>query len=84
MYLFACQDDVRTMNFSTTTTTYILTLATLTLRGYHLYVILIDFYSGHNIHAITMLQQLDCTFDLFSSLTVCGAPAMTVRMLEYI
>jgi hypothetical protein len=55
-------------------------------------VVLTGFYSSHNIHAVTTLQLLgdvsssDFTFDLFSILTVCGAPAVTVwgGMLEYI
>jgi hypothetical protein len=51
------------------------------------------FYSSHSIHAITTLQlqgdasSSDSSFDLYSSLTVCGAPAVTAGeggMLEYI
>jgi hypothetical protein len=60
-------------------------------RGYHLHVVLAGFYSIYSIHAITTLQlrgdvsSSDFTFDLFSSLTVCGAPAVTTGgMLEYI
>jgi hypothetical protein len=51
--------------------------------GYHLHVVLAGFYSSHNIRTITTLQlrgdvsSSDFTFDLFSSLTVCGAPAVT-------
>jgi hypothetical protein len=46
-------------------------------------VVLAGLYSSHSIHAITTLQlrgdvsSSDFTFDLFSSLTVCGAPAVT-------
>jgi hypothetical protein len=83
VYLSAHQDDARTSHFSTVTTTFTLTSTTLTLRGYHLHVVLIDFYSNHNIHAITTLQLRrdvnlsDSTFDLlFSSLTVHGAHAV--------
>jgi hypothetical protein len=74
------QDDVRTAQFSMATTTSTSTSAT---RGYHLHVVLAGFYSSHNIRAITTLQlrgdvsSSDFTFDLFSSLTVCGAPAVT-------
>jgi hypothetical protein len=83
MYLSAHQDDVRTAHFSTAMTMSTLTLVTLALKGYHLHVVLISFYSSHNICAITMLQlrdvsSLDSTFDLFSSLTIYGAPTMTV------
>jgi hypothetical protein len=62
------------------TTTSTLTSA---IRGYHLHVVLTGFYSSHSIRAITTLQlrgdvsSSDFTFDLFSSLTVCGAPAVT-------
>jgi hypothetical protein len=56
VYLSAHQDDVRTMYFSTATTTSTLTSAILALRGYHLHVVLICFYSSHNISIITMLQ----------------------------
>jgi hypothetical protein len=64
-------------------TTSTLTSATLALRIYHLHVVLNGFYSSHNIRTITMLQlrgdvsSSDSTYDLFSSLTVCGAPAVT-------
>jgi hypothetical protein len=84
VYLSARQDDVRIAHFSTATTRSTLTSVTLALRDYHLHVVLIGFYSSHNIHAITMLQlwgdvsSPDSDFDLFSGLTVCGAPAMTV------
>jgi hypothetical protein len=95
MYLSAHQDDVSIMHFSTTMTTSILTSATLTLRGYCMYVVLVGFYSSYNICAIMMLQlwwdvnSLDSTFDLVSSLTVCGAPTVTagdvrVYMVDYI
>jgi hypothetical protein len=59
------------------------TSATSVSKGYHLHVVLAGFYSSHNIHAITMLQLCGMsirwipTFDLFSSLTVCGAPVVT-------
>jgi hypothetical protein len=82
MYLSACQDDVRIVHFSTAMTTSTLTSATLALRGYHLHVVLIGFFSSHNIRAVTTLQlrgdvsSSDSTFDLFSSLTICGAPAV--------
>jgi hypothetical protein len=65
-------------------------LATSASKGYHLHVVLTGFCSSHNIRAITMLQlwrdvsSSDFTFDLFSSLTVCGALAVTAGMLEYI
>jgi hypothetical protein len=74
------QDDVRTAQFSMATTTSTSTSAT---RGYHLHVVLAGFYSSHSIRAITTLQLRgdvslsDFTFDLFYSLTVCGAPAVT-------
>jgi hypothetical protein len=56
VYLFAHQDDVRIAHFSTVMTTSTLTSATLVLRGYHLHVILVDFYSNYNICAIMTLQ----------------------------
>jgi hypothetical protein len=77
------QDDVRTAQFSMATTTSTSTSATSATRGYYLHVVLAGFYSSHSIRAITMLQlrgdvsSSDFTFDLFSSLTVCGAPAVT-------
>jgi hypothetical protein len=83
VYLSARQDDVRTSHFSTATTMSSLTSSILALRGYHLHVVLVGFYSSHNICAITMLQlqgdvrSSDSTFDLFFSLTICGVPAMT-------
>jgi hypothetical protein len=52
-------------------------------RGYHLHVVLAGFYSSYSIRAIMTLQlrgdvsSSDFTFDLFSSLTGCGAPAVT-------
>jgi hypothetical protein len=58
VYLSAHQDDVRTSHFSTARTT--LTSATLALRGYHLHVVLVGFYSSHNIRAITTLQLRRC------------------------
>jgi hypothetical protein len=71
---------------STTSTTMITsTSATSASKGYHLHVVLAGFYSSHSIRTITTLQlrgdvsSSDSTFDLFSSLTVCGAPAVTVR-----
>jgi hypothetical protein len=83
VYLSVHQDDVRTVHFSMVTTTSTSISATLALRGYHLHVVLIGFYSSDNIRAITMLQlrgnvnSLDSTFDFFSSITVCGAPTVT-------
>jgi hypothetical protein len=77
------QDDVRTTHFFMATTTSTSTSATSATRGYHLHVVLGGFYSSYNIRAITTLQlrgdvsSSDFTFDLFSSLTVCGAPAVT-------
>jgi hypothetical protein len=56
VYLFARQDDVRTLHFSKAMTTSTLILATLALRGYHLHVVLVSFYCSHNIRAIMMLQ----------------------------
>jgi hypothetical protein len=79
------QNDVRTTQFSMATTTFTSTSATSATRGYHLHVVLVGFYSSHSIRAITTLQlrgdvsSSDFTFDLFSSLTVCGAPAVTVE-----
>jgi hypothetical protein len=76
-------DDVRTSQFSMATTTSTSTSATSATRGYHLHVVLVGFYSSHSIRAITTLQlrggvsSSDFTFDLFSSLTVCGASAVT-------
>jgi hypothetical protein len=70
--------------FSTTTTTSTLTSATLALRDYHLHVVLVSFYSSHNIRTITILQLREdvsssgSTFDLFSSPTDCAAPTVTV------
>jgi hypothetical protein len=55
VYLSVYLDDVRTTYFFTATTTSTLTSATLTLRGYHLYVVLIGFYSSHNICTIMTL-----------------------------
>jgi hypothetical protein len=55
MYLSVHQDDVRTSQFFMATTTSTLTSATLALRGYHLHVVLIDFYSSHNICVIMTL-----------------------------
>jgi hypothetical protein len=84
MYPSAHRDDVRIAHFSTAMTTSTSTSATLVTRGYHLHVVLTGFYSSHSIRAITTLQlrgdvsSSDFTFDLFSSLTVCGAPTMTV------
>jgi hypothetical protein len=43
------------VHFSTATTTSISTSATSASRGYHLHVVLADFYSSHSICAITML-----------------------------
>jgi hypothetical protein len=76
------------------TTTTTLTSATSTSKGYHLHVVLADFCSSHNICAITTLQlrrdvsSSDFTFDLFSSLTICGAPTVTagdikVYLIDY-
>jgi hypothetical protein len=68
---------------TTSTTTTTSTSATLASKGYHLHVVLAGFCSSHSICAITTLQlrgdvsSSDSTFDLFSSLTVCGAPAVT-------
>jgi hypothetical protein len=56
VYLSARQDDVKTVHFYMAMTTSTLTLATLALRGYHLHVVLIGFYSSHNICAIMKLQ----------------------------
>jgi hypothetical protein len=83
MYLSAHQDDVKTTHFSTATTTSTLTSTTSALRDYHLHVVLVGFYSSYNICVITTLQlrgdvsSSDSTFDLFSSLIICGAPTMT-------
>jgi hypothetical protein len=81
VYPSARQDDVRTTHFSTATTT---STSTSAIRGYHLHVVLAGFYSSHSIRVITTLQlqgggvsSSNFTFDLFSSLTVCGAPAVT-------
>jgi hypothetical protein len=69
---------------ATLTTTTTSTLATLASKGYHLHVVLSGFCSSHSICAIATLQlrgdvsSSDFTFDLFSSLTVYGAPAVTV------
>jgi hypothetical protein len=66
---------------STTLTTT--TTSTSASKGYHLHVLLSDFYSSHSIRAITTLQlwgdvsSLDFSFDLFFSLTICGALAVT-------
>jgi hypothetical protein len=91
VYLSARKKDVRTMHFFTTRTTSTLTSATSALRGYHIHVVLIGFYYSHNIRVITTLQlqgdvsSSDSTFDLFSGITVCGAPAVIAwGVLEYI
>jgi hypothetical protein len=69
---------------TTSTTTTTLTSAISASKGYHLHVVLAGFFSSHSIRAIMTLQlrgdvsSSDSTFDLFSSLTVCGAPAVTV------
>jgi hypothetical protein len=66
------------------TTTSTLTSPILALKGYHLHVVLIGFYFSYNIHTITTLQvrgdvsSSDSTFDSFSSLTIYGAPAVTM------
>jgi hypothetical protein len=91
----AWQDDVRTLHFSMATTTSTITSATSTIRGYDLHVVLAGFYSSHSIRTITMLQlrgdvsSSNSTYDLFSSLTVCGASALTtgdvrVYLVDYI
>jgi hypothetical protein len=54
VYLSARQDDVRTMDFSTIMTMSTLSSATLALRGYHLHVILVGFYSSHNTRVMTV------------------------------
>jgi hypothetical protein len=82
LYLYAHQDDVRIAHFSMAMTMSTLTSATLALRGSHLHVVFIDFYSSHNIRAIMTLQlpgvsSSDSTFDLFSNLTICCAPIVT-------
>jgi hypothetical protein len=75
------------MTSMTTTTS---TSATSGSKGYHLHVVLTGFNSSHRIRAITTLQlrgdasSSDSTFNLFSSLTVYGAPADRGGMLEYI
>jgi hypothetical protein len=70
--------DVRTTHFSTATTT---SASTSALRGYHLHMVFIGFYSSHSIRAIITLQlrgmSSDSTFGLFSNLTMCGAHAVT-------
>jgi hypothetical protein len=68
---------------TTSTTTTTSTSATFASKGYHLHVVLVGFYSSHSIRAITTLQlrgdvsSSDSIFDLFSSLTICGVPAVT-------
>jgi hypothetical protein len=90
VYLSVHQDDVRTVHFSMATTTSTSISATLALRGYHLHVVLIGFYSSDNIRVITMLQlrgnvnSSDSTFDFFSSITVCGAPTVTGGVRVYL
>ncbi len=70
---------------TTSRTMTISTSATSASKGYHLHVVLAGFYSSHSIRTITTLQlqgdvsSSDSTFDLFSSLTVCGAPTVTAR-----
>jgi hypothetical protein len=72
-----------TPSFATSTTTTTSTSATSASKGYHLYMVLTGFGSSHDIRAITMLQlrgdvsSSDFIFDLFFSLTVYGAPAVT-------
>jgi hypothetical protein len=67
---------------TTSTTTTTSTSATSASKGYNLHMVLTGFYSSHSI----CVSSSDSTFDLFSSLTICGAPAVTVGggMLEYI
>jgi hypothetical protein len=55
VYLSVHQDDISTTHFFMATTTFTLTSAILVLRSYHLLVILISFYSSHNIHTIMTL-----------------------------
>jgi hypothetical protein len=68
------------MTLTTMTTS---TSATSASKGYHPHVVLAGFYSSHSIRVITTLQlrrdvsSSDSTFDLFSSLTICGALAVT-------
>jgi hypothetical protein len=68
---------------TTLTTTTTSTSATSASKSYHLHVVLTGFCSSHNIRTITTLQlrgdvsSSDSTFNLFSSLTICGAPVVT-------
>jgi hypothetical protein len=57
-----------------TTSTTTSTSATSASKGYNLHMVLTGFYSSHSI----CVSSSDSTFDLFSSLTICGAPAVTV------
>jgi hypothetical protein len=92
LYLSVRQDDIRTSHFSIATTTSTLTSATLVIRGYHLRVILIDFYSRHNIRAIMTLQLRGGGMSAHQILTLTYSPVspsmvlpLRLRgMLEYI
>jgi hypothetical protein len=67
-----------------TTSTTTSTSATSASKGYHLHVVLADFLLQsqhsryHDAATAGDVSSSDSTFDLFSSLTVCGAPAVTV------
>jgi hypothetical protein len=70
---------------TTSTTITTSTLATSASKGYHLHVVLAGFLlqSQHSRHhdAVTAgdVSSSDSTFDLLSSLTICGAPVVTVE-----
>jgi hypothetical protein len=81
VYLSARHDDVRTMHFATAMTTFTLTSATLALRGYHLHVVLIGFYSSHNIRAIMTLQLRGGSVHRILPLTYSLVPPFVVLPL---
>jgi hypothetical protein len=68
---------------TTSTTTTTSTSATSASKGYHLHVVLTGFLlqSQHSRHSDATtagdVSSSDSSFDLYSSLTVCGAPAVT-------
>jgi hypothetical protein len=58
---------------TTSTTTTTSTSAISTSKGYHLHVVLVDFYSSHNIRAITTLQLRGMSVHRILSLTYSPA-----------
>jgi hypothetical protein len=80
VYLSTRQDDVRTSHFSTATTTSTWTPTTLGLRGYRYSLVStpVTIYTSSRYCNCGDVSSSNSIFDLFSGLTVCGAPAVTV------